>query len=211
MQGINDSSKKIGDIISVIEGISFQTNILALNAAVEAARAGDQGRGFAVVASEVRSLAGRSAEAAREIKTLINTSVERVAQGTILVDQAGVAMTEVVSAIKYVTVIMGGISAASLEQSEGVIQVGDAVAQMDQVTQQNAALVEEMAAAASSLKTEAQDLVGTVAVFKLSVSDSAHQTGVPAAVLVRTSTRLNLPFKGAEKRVNSGHNTRGLL
>ena len=210
MQGINDSSKKIGDIISVIEGISFQTNILALNAAVEAARAGDQGRGFAVVASEVRSLAGRSAQAAREIKTLINTSVERVAQGTILVDKAGVAMTEVVSAIKYVTVIMDGISTASQAQSQGVAQVGDAVAQMDQVTQQNAALVEEMAAAATSLRTQSQDLVGTVAIFKLSVRDSSHQAGVPSAVLVRTSARLNLPLKGTEKRANFDQNTRGM-
>ena len=167
MKGINDSSKKISDIISVIDGIAFQTNILALNAAVEAARAGEQGRGFAVVASEVRSLAGRSAEAAKEIKALISTSVERVEQGTLLVDQAGVTMAEVVSAIKHVTDLMGEISAASNEQSQGVSQVGEAVVQMDQVTQQNAALVEEMAAAASSLQSQAQDLVGTVAVFKL--------------------------------------------
>ena len=168
MKGINDSSKKIADIISVIDGIAFQTNILALNAAVEAARAGEQGRGFAVVASEVRSLAGRSADAAKEIKSLINASVERVEQGTVLVDQAGVTMTEVVSSIKRVTDLMGEISAASSEQSQGVAQIGEAVQQMDQVTQQNAALVEEMAAAASSLKSQAQDLVGTVAVFKLS-------------------------------------------
>jgi methyl-accepting chemotaxis protein len=168
MKGINDSSKKISDIISVIDGIAFQTNILALNAAVEAARAGEQGRGFAVVASEVRSLAGRSADAAKEIKTLINDSVERVEQGTTLVDQAGVTMTEVVSSIRRVTDIMGEISAASSEQSAGVAQVGEAVTQMDQATQQNAALVEEMAAAASSLRTQAQELVGTVAVFKLS-------------------------------------------
>ena len=167
MKGINDSSKKIADIISVIDGIAFQTNILALNAAVEAARAGEQGRGFAVVASEVRSLAGRSAEAAKEIKTLINDSVERVEQGTALVDQAGATMTEVVSSIRRVTDIMGEISAASSEQSSGVAQIGEAVMQMDQVTQQNAALVEEMAAAASSLKSQAQDLVTTVAVFKL--------------------------------------------
>ena len=167
MKGINDSSKKIADIISVIDGIAFQTNILALNAAVEAARAGEQGRGFAVVASEVRSLAGRSADAAKEIKSLINASVERVQQGTVLVDQAGVTMTEVVSSIKRVTDLMGEISAASNEQSQGVAQIGEAVQQMDQVTQQNAALVEEMAAAASNLKSQAQDLVGTVAVFKL--------------------------------------------
>ena len=167
MKGINDASRKISDIISVIDGIAFQTNILALNAAVEAARAGEQGRGFAVVASEVRSLAGRSADAAKEIKTLINNSVERVEQGTALVDQAGVTMTEVVSSIKRVTDIMGEISAASTEQSLGVAQVGEAVTQMDQATQQNAALVEEMAAAASSLKAQAQDLVQTVAVFQL--------------------------------------------
>ncbi len=167
MKGINDSSRKISDIISVIDGIAFQTNILALNAAVEAARAGEQGRGFAVVASEVRSLAGRSAEAAKEIKTLISDSVTRVEQGTTLVDQAGETMTEVVSSIRRVTDIMGEISAASSEQSAGVSQVGEAVTQMDQATQQNAALVEEMAAAASSLKSQAQDLVSTVAVFKL--------------------------------------------
>ncbi len=167
MKGINDSSKKIADIISVIDSIAFQTNILALNAAVEAARAGEQGRGFAVVASEVRSLAGRSADAAKEIKGLINASVERVAQGTALVDQAGVTMAEVVSSIHRVTDIMGEISAASIEQSAGVAQVGEAIAQMDQVTQQNAALVEESAAAAESLRAEAQQLVQAVAVFKL--------------------------------------------
>jgi methyl-accepting chemotaxis protein len=167
MQAINDSSKKIADIITVIDGIAFQTNILALNAAVEAARAGEQGRGFAVVASEVRSLAGRSAAAAREIKSLIGISVERVEQGTVLVDRAGVTMTDVVSSIRRVTDIVGEISAASAEQSTGVAQVGEAVTQMDQVTQQNAALVEQSAAAAESLKMQAQDLVQAVAVFKL--------------------------------------------
>ncbi|MBT9508509.1 MAG: Tar ligand binding domain-containing protein [Rhodoferax sp.] len=168
MKGINDSSKKIADIIQVIDGIAFQTNILALNAAVEAARAGEQGRGFAVVASEVRSLAGRSAEAAKEIKILINASVTQVEHGSVLVDQAGATMNEVVSGIRRVTDLMGEISAASNEQSQGVSQVGEAISHMDQVTQQNASLVEEMAAAASSLKTQAQDLVGTVSVFKLS-------------------------------------------
>jgi methyl-accepting chemotaxis protein len=174
MKGINDASRKIADIISVIDGIAFQTNILALNAAVEAARAGEQGRGFAVVASEVRSLAGRSAEAAKEIKQLINASVERVEKGTALVDQAGETMTEVVSSIKRVTDIMGEISAASNEQASGVAQVGEAVTQMDQATQQNAALVEEMAAAASSLKSQAQDLVQVVAVFNLRSDGGGH-------------------------------------
>lgn len=167
MKGINDSSRRISDIISVIDGIAFQTNILALNAAVEAARAGDQGRGFAVVASEVRSLAGRSAEAAKEIKSLINASVERVEQGTTLVDEAGTTMTEVVSSIRRVSDLVGEISSATSEQSAGVEQVGEAVTQMDHATQQNAALVEQMAAAASSLKSQAGDLVQTVAVFKL--------------------------------------------
>ena len=171
MKGINEASRKISDIISVIDGIAFQTNILALNAAVEAARVGEQGRGFAVVASEVRSLAGRSAEAAKEIKSLINASVERVEQGTTLVDQAGTTMTEVVNSIKRVTDLMGEISAASNEQSAGVSQVGEAVVQMDQVTQQNAALVEEMAAAASSLQTQASDLVQVVSIFKLGAGD----------------------------------------
>lgn len=167
MKDINASSRKISDIIGVIDGIAFQTNILALNAAVEAARAGEQGRGFAVVASEVRSLAGRSAAAASEIKTLIHTSVERVEQGTSLVDRAGATMAEVVSSIQRVTDIVGEISSASHEQALGVNQVGEAVTQMDQTTQQNAALVEQMAASASNLKSQSQELVHTVSVFKL--------------------------------------------
>ena len=152
MKGINDSSKEISDIITVIDSIAFQTNILALNAAVEAARAGEQGRGFAVVAAEVRSLAQRSAEAAKAIKSLITVSVERVEQGSKLVDQAGTTMNEVVAAIRRVTDIVGEISSASAAQSSGVSQVGQAIAQMDQTTQQNAALVEQSAAAAESLK-----------------------------------------------------------
>jgi len=171
MKGIQDSSQKIYEIISVIDGIAFQTNILALNAAVEAARAGEQGRGFAVVASEVRALAGRSASAAKEIKTLISASVERVEEGSALVDMAGQTMNEVVEAIGRVTHVVTEISAASAAQNLGVGQIGEAVSQMDRVTQQNAALVEEMAAAAASLKTQAQALVGTVAVFNTGGAD----------------------------------------
>jgi methyl-accepting chemotaxis protein len=178
MSGINASSRKIADIIGVIDGIAFQTNILALNAAVEAARAGEQGRGFAVVASEVRALAGRSADAAKEIKGLINDSVQRVEHGSTLVDQAGATMNEVVSSIRRVTDIVGEISAASNEQNAGVAQVGEAINQIDQATQQNAALVEQMAAAASGLKSQAADLVQTVSVFKLNASDekSSHHS-----------------------------------
>ncbi|MDD0837099.1 methyl-accepting chemotaxis protein [Curvibacter sp. HBC61] len=167
MKDINQSSRKIADIIGVIDSIAFQTNILALNAAVEAARAGEQGRGFAVVASEVRGLAGRSAEAAREIKALISSSVERVEEGSQLVDQAGQTMMTVVQSIQRVTEIMGQISAASDEQAAGVAQVGEAVTQMDQATQQNAALVEEMATSAQHLRHQAQALLAGVAVFRL--------------------------------------------
>ncbi|QTN27480.1 HAMP domain-containing protein [Rhodoferax sp. AJA081-3] len=187
MKGINDASRKIADIIQVIDGIAFQTNILALNAAVEAARAGEQGRGFAVVASEVRLLASRSAEAAKEIKSLIHASVERVEQGTVLVDQAGATMDEVVSSIQRVTDIMGEISVASGEQALGAAQVGEAVKQMDEVTQQNAALVEEIAAAASSLKNQASELVQAVGVFKLSSQE---------LVLVRATWPCPTPIGG---------------
>ncbi len=167
MEGINESSKKISDITSVIDAIAFQTNILALNAAVEAARAGEEGRGFAVVAGEVRSLAQRSAGAAKEIKGLITASVERVESGTALVDRAGTTMQEVVQSIRRLTDIVAEISSASREQSSGVSQIGEAVALMDRATQQNAAMVEESAAAAESLKQQAQALVQTVAVFQV--------------------------------------------
>jgi methyl-accepting chemotaxis protein len=167
MGSINDSSKKIVDIITVIDGIAFQTNILALNAAVEAARAGEQGRGFAVVAGEVRTLAQRSAAAAKEIKSLIGDSVDKVAVGTKLVDQAGSTMTEVVASIQRVTDIMAEISAASQEQTGGIEQINQAISQMDNVTQQNASLVEEAAAASEALQSQAAKLSELVSVFQV--------------------------------------------
>ncbi len=181
MRGIDESSGRIAEITGVIDGIAFQTNILALNAAVEAARAGEQGRGFAVVASEVRSLAQRSAEAAKEIKGLITASVERVRQGSELADQAGETMTEVVDSIRRVTEVVSEISVASREQSAGVGQVGDAVTQMDQVTQQNAALVQQSAAAADALRAQADRLVAAVAVFRLQDAETPG-AGRPLAV-----------------------------
>ena len=180
MGAINESSRRIADIIGVIDGIAFQTNILALNAAVEAARAGEQGRGFAVVASEVRTLAQRSAAAAKEIKTLIGDSVDKVEAGSKLVHVAGETMTEVVASVKRVTDIMVEISLAGQEQSAGIGQVNQAVAQMDQVTQQNAALVEEAAAAADSMLAQAQELLAVVSTFKLSptgVAQASHPAG----------------------------------
>ncbi|CAG4896877.1 methyl-accepting chemotaxis protein [Paraburkholderia saeva] len=179
MGDINQSSAKIADIISIIEGIAFQTNILALNAAVEAARAGEEGRGFAVVAGEVRSLAQRSSAAAKEIKELIDTSVERVQSGSALVDEAGRTMTEIIGAVQRVTDIMGEIAAASEEQSSGIDQVARAVTQMDEVTQQNAALVEEAAAAAQSLEDQAGKLRTAVSVFHLD-DGPADPTTAPA-------------------------------
>ena len=172
MQGINTSSHKIAEIVSVIDGIAFQTNILALNAAVEAARAGQHGRGFAVVATEVRSLSARSATAAQEIRTLIDSSVQQVENGTALVHRAGTTMSEIVSSIRHVTDIMNEISAASLEQQAGVGQIAQAVNQMDQATQQNAALVEQMTAAANSLRQQSDDLVETVSVFRIEDEDT---------------------------------------
>jgi aerotaxis receptor len=165
MKGINESSKKISDIISVIDGIAFQTNILALNAAVEAARAGEQGRGFAVVASEVRSLAGRSAEAAREIKALIDDSVGKVSDGTRQVTQSVQTMTDVVAQVRRVNALISEITGASKEQAIGIAQVGQAVAQLDDMTQQNAAMVEQSSAAAASMRERAQRLMEAVQVF----------------------------------------------
>ena len=187
MRGINESSRKIADIIGVIDGIAFQTNILALNAAVEAARAGEAGRGFAVVASEVRSLAQRSAGAAREIKALISASVARVEQGSAQVDAAGSTMSEVVAAIGRVTDLMGEISAATTEQSTGIGQVGEAVSQMEQTTQQNASLVEESAAAAESLAEQAQALVAEVEMFKIGAYSASSKP------LRRTANRAPAP------------------
>lgn len=195
MGSINDSAKKIADIISVIDGIAFQTNILALNAAVEAARAGEQGRGFAVVATEVRSLAQRSAAVAKEIKTLISDSVDKVEAGSKLVAQAGSAMNEVVESVKRVSDIMAEISAASNEQSAGIEQVNQAVSQMDQVTQQNAALVEEAAAAAGSLQDQSSQLAKVVSTFKLDNSQGSGMVKVaeaPIATATLTSNQMRI-------------------
>ena len=193
MASINESSKKIVDIIAVIDGIAFQTNILALNAAVEAARAGEQGRGFAVVASEVRSLAQRSAGAAKEIKALIDNSVEKVDAGAKLVDQAGSTMEEIVESVKRVTDIMAEIAAASAEQTAGIEQVNQAIAQMDQVTQQNAALVEEAAAASEAMQGQASELAQIVSTFKVDGNSAA--VVLPAAGPVRPASRVVLAPK----------------
>lgn len=207
MSSINDSSKKIVEIIAVIDGIAFQTNILALNAAVEAARAGEQGRGFAVVATEVRTLAQRSAAAAKEIKELINDSVAKVDEGTKLVDKAGLTMDEIVTAVKRVTDIMSEISAASQEQSSGIDQINQAVTQMDEATQQNAALVEQASAAAESMKDQARILTNAVSVFKFTgQSESIISTSAakkrPAATLTKLPSR-----RPAFKRENAESNS----
>jgi len=193
MESINASSNKIVDIIAVIDGIAFQTNILALNAAVEAARAGEQGRGFAVVASEVRNLAQRSSQAAKEIKTLIGASVEQVNAGSMLVAQAGSTMNDIVSSVQRVGDIITEITAASSEQSVGIDEINRAIGQMDAVTQQNAALVEEAAAAAESMQDQAHKLAQIVSVFKLdnntgarAVAATPHRAALPALRLGRT-------------------------
>jgi methyl-accepting chemotaxis protein len=198
MASINDSSKRIAEIIGVIDGIAFQTNILALNAAVEAARAGEQGRGFAVVASEVRNLAQRSAAAAKEIKALIDDSVEKVNAGTLLADKAGNTMNEVVTSVKRVTGIIGEIADASAEQTTGIEQVNQAIAAMDQATQQNAALVEESAAAAASMREQAGSLNRVIGAFVLGAEHAR-----PAANIHLVASHPDKPGARSEGRGRS--------
>ncbi|MBI3286114.1 MAG: Tar ligand binding domain-containing protein [Burkholderiales bacterium] len=199
MSSIKESSKKIVDIIGVIDGIAFQTNILALNAAVEAARAGEQGRGFAVVATEVRNLAQRSANAAKEIKELIGNSVDKVDAGSRLVDDAGKTMDEIVMSIKSVADIMAEITAASEEQRDGISQVNQAITKMDEATQQNAALVEEAAAAAGSMREQANNLNQAVSIFKVEASDSGNRSAAPQAIVRAVPQEKLAPVKKSLK------------
>ncbi|MBC3883104.1 chemotaxis protein [Undibacterium sp. LX40W] len=209
MDDINQSSKKIVDIISVIDGIAFQTNILALNAAVEAARAGEQGRGFAVVASEVRSLAQRSAAAAKEIKTLIGDSVDKVTAGSALVDQAGQTMDEIVASVRRVSDIMAEITAASQEQSSGIQEIGSAINQMDEMTQQNAALVEEAAAAAESLEEQADLLTKALDVFKLNNLQTSHMNVNRAPAARQSTPRSSAPRIAAKPATKPSNDDSG--
>ena len=200
MGSIKESSRKIADIIGVIDGIAFQTNILALNAAVEAARAGEQGRGFAVVATKVRNLAQRSASAAKEIKTLISDSVEQVEAGRKLVDEAGEAMDDIVTSVQLVVDIMSGTAAASQEQSAGIEQVNQAVGHMDEITQQNAALVEQAAAAAESLQDQARKLADAVSVFRLDGGTGRVQAARPVLRVVKKESPKNISGSAARPK-----------
>jgi len=200
MAGINDASKKIADIIGVIDDIAFQTNLLALNAAVEAARAGEQGRGFAVVASEVRSLAGRSATAAKEIKELIQDSVRKVEGGSVLVTQSGQTLEKIVASVKKVSDIVAEIAAASREQSSGIEQVNRAVMQMDELTQQNAALVEEATAASQAMAEQVRGLNEMLARFQVGMAELTAPTSAPAAHVAKAATAAAASASRAERR-----------